>query len=101
MITTSKLEQLIVKKIENYQYGFIDGLLVPLSIGNSLKYLHLIFSVNCSGSDYMYFVNRLIKRQISFHTMIFEIERDCHNENNNNGSRYPNWKIFIGHLLYN
>jgi hypothetical protein len=72
---TPKLERLIVKKIEYFVYGFVDYLLTPLSLGNSLKYLHLIFRHNCSDLTYMCFVSTLINARISFHTMIFEMEK--------------------------
>ncbi|CAF4438961.1 unnamed protein product [Rotaria sp. Silwood2] len=69
-----KLEQLIVLNAGYYIYGLVDSLLIPLSLGNSLQYLHLIFQ--CSDRTYMMFLNFVIQAKISFHTMIFEIEKD-------------------------
>ena len=74
ILITPKLERLIVKKMEYYLYSF-QFPLISLSFGNSLKCLHVIFPYTCSDSSYMFFINILIKAQISFHTMIFEMEK--------------------------
>jgi hypothetical protein len=75
ILITPKLERLIVKKMEYYLYSFVEFPFQSLSFGNSLKYLHVIFPYTCSDSSYMFFINNLIKAQISFHTMIFEMEK--------------------------
>jgi hypothetical protein len=73
MYKTPKVERLIVLQTEYYIYNIVDSLLISLSLGDSLQYLHLIFQY--PHSKYNMVLEHLIKSETSFHTMIFEVEK--------------------------
>ena len=69
---TPNIERLIIHEAEYYMYTIIDDLLKPLSVGSSLRCIHLFF-VSCN-MYYTSFLEALIRSATSFHTMILEVE---------------------------
>jgi hypothetical protein len=70
---TPSIKRLIVMETEYHAYGIVYDLVRPLSLGNTLQYLHLEFEY--PDNEYMEFLTSLAKTQTSIHTMILEVKK--------------------------
>jgi hypothetical protein len=67
------IKRLIVMDTEYHSYGLVYSLIKPLSLGNTLQYLHLEFEY--PDDEYMRVLSNLITTQTSIHNMILEVKK--------------------------